>query len=100
MYLFKAMNRAPGTSPGGDFVIFNGLRVERAAIPSLITFLVQSDPLTVPNGEGLPPRKRDTVSKLFRSSSQEENSETILLAAMAGDHDSLRYLAGLMASRI
>lgn len=94
------MNRAPGTSPAGNFVNFNGLRVERSAIPSLVSLLVESDPMTVPSGEGLGPQKRESVSKLFRMSFQDDNSDAMLVAAMVGDKDSLRYLTGLMASRI
>jgi hypothetical protein len=93
------MRSTLGTSARGDFVNFNGLRVERSAIPALITFLVESDPMIVPSGEGLGPKKRETVSKLFHMSFREGNSEAMLLAAMLGDQDSLRYLTGLMASR-
>jgi uncharacterized circularly permuted ATP-grasp superfamily protein len=94
------MSRTLRTPTSDDFVNFNGLRVERNAIPSLISFLVQADPMTVPSGEGLAPQKRDTVSRLFHMSFQEGGSEAMLVAAMVGDKDALRYLTGLMASRL
>jgi hypothetical protein len=94
-----AMHTPSGTSPGGDFVNFNGLCVERSSIPTLVQFLVQSDPMTVPSGEGLEPERRETVSRIFRRSFQSDNSEPTLLSALGGEGEALRYLTGLMASR-
>ena len=93
------MNSLPGTSPGCDFVNFNGLRVEKSAIPLLVEALVECDPLNIPSGDQLQPSRRDAVCSLFRSSFLEEHSQPSLLAALGGDRESLCYLAGLMASR-
>lgn len=93
------MQSTPGTKSGGDYVIFNGLRVDKSSIPSLVNFLVQSDPMTIPSGDGLEPQRRETVVRLFRHSFQEENTEPMFLAALGVEGDALRYLTGLMASR-
>jgi hypothetical protein len=93
------MSPSLGTSQSDELVNFNGLRVEKSSIPSLIQFLVQSDPMSVPSGEELEPKRREIVSHLFRRSFQDGDSEPVVLSALGGDGAALRYLTGLMASR-
>jgi len=89
----------PGSSPGGDYVNFNGLRVEKSSIPDLVGFLVESDPMTIPDGGELEPKRRETVARLFRHSFQEEKKEPMFLASLGIEGDALRYLTGLIACR-
>ena len=82
-----------------EVVSFNGLRVEKSTVPLLVQSLVECDPMTIPSGEELEPQHRETVSRLFRCSFQDEGAEPSLLQSLGSDLNALRYLTGLMASR-
>jgi len=93
---------SPGhpSDQANDLVNFNGIRVDKSTIPALVRFLVQCDPMTVPSGEELEPGCRETVSELFRRSFLEDDPDPRILEAIKGNHEGLRYLTGLMASRV
>ncbi len=104
--LFVTGKNIPSMPPGHEFsqmnelVNFNGVRVDKSTIPALVQFLVQCDPMTVPSGEELEPWSRESVSHLFRSSFQEGDAGPVILSALEGNSEALRYLTGLMASRV
>jgi hypothetical protein len=93
-----AMQTPSGTSPGGDFVNFNGVPVPKSSVPTLVQLLVECDPMTTPSGEGLEETRRDGIARLFQGHIDLESSPSFL-SSLGNDLDSLRYLTGLMASR-
>jgi hypothetical protein len=87
------------STPGAEFVNFNGLRVEKSEIATLVQFLVQSDPMSVPTGEELDLSCRELVASIFRGCFQGEGDASMFFTSRRGDEQALRYLTGLMASR-
>ena len=88
---------SPDAADGG-LVNFNGLRVKRSTVPTLLKSLVKIDPLQPPAGEDLEEIRRQEIALLMQGRLDRESALRIL-SSLEADSLGLNYLAGLMAAR-